>query len=96
MDWLESSDVQYKQCAAVKMESYLDDKNNNNWTKVTDVIDNGGWYARNSDKEFYSVDCDRPKDYIITNGGPIVTFRADGIVLDFKNLSVREIRPPDM
>src|SRR5215204_7098846 len=25
---------------AVKMESYLDDKNNNNWTKVTDVIDN--------------------------------------------------------
>jgi hypothetical protein len=82
--------------AVVKMESYLDDKNNNNWTKVTDVIDNGGWYARSSDKEFYSVDCDRPKDYIITNGGPIVTFRADGIVLDFKNLSVREIRPPDM
>lgn len=80
--------------AAVKMESYLDDKNNNNWTKVTDVIDNGGWYARSSDKEFYSAGCDRPKDYIITNGGPIVTFRADSIVLDFKNLSVREIRPP--
>jgi hypothetical protein len=82
--------------AAVKMESYLDDKNNNNWTKVTDVIDNGGWYARSSDKEFYSAGCDRPKDYIITNGGPIVTFRADGIVLDFKNLSVREIQSPDM
>jgi hypothetical protein len=31
--------------AAVKVESYLDDKNNNNWTKATDVIDNGGWYA---------------------------------------------------
>jgi hypothetical protein len=82
--------------AAVKMESYLDDKNNNNWTRVTDVIDNGGWYARSSDKEFYSAGCDRPKDYIITNGGPIVTFRADGVVLDFKNLSVREIQSPDM
>lgn len=81
---------------AVKMESYLDDKNNNNWTRVTDVIDNGGWYARSSDKEFYSAGCDRPKDYIITNGGPIVTFRADGSVLDFKNLSVREIQSPDM
>jgi hypothetical protein len=27
---------------AVKMESYLDDKNNNNWKKVTELIDNGG------------------------------------------------------
>ena len=81
---------------AVKMESYLDDKNNNNWTKVTDVIDNGGWYARSADNIFYSANCGRPKDYIITNGGSIVTFRADGIVWDFKNLSVREIQPPDM
>ena len=82
--------------AAVKMESYLDDKNNNNWTKVTDVIDNGGWYARSSDKEFYSAGCDRPKDYIIKNGGSIVTFRADGIVWDFNNLSVREIQSHDI
>jgi hypothetical protein len=81
---------------AVKMESYIDDKNNNNWTKVTDVIDNGGWYARSADNIFYSANCGRPKDYIITNGGSIVTFRADGIVWDFKNLSVREIQSPDM
>jgi hypothetical protein len=78
---------------AVKLESYLDDKNNNGWRKVTDLVDDGGWYANSSDKEFYSADCNRPKDYIITNGGPIVTFRSDNIVWDFKNLSIREIDP---
>ena len=78
---------------AVKLESYLDDKNNNEWTKVTDLVDDGGWYANSSDKEFYSADCGRPKDYIITNGGPIVTFRSDNIVWDFGDLSVREIQP---
>jgi hypothetical protein len=45
------------------------------------------------DKEFYSADCGRPKDNIITNGGPIVTFRSDNIVWDFRDLSVREIQP---
>jgi hypothetical protein len=78
---------------AVKLESYLDDKNNNEWTKVTDLVDDGGWYANSSDKEFYSADCGRPKDYIITNGGPRVTFRSDNTIWDFKNLSVREINP---
>ncbi|MCC2648986.1 MAG: hypothetical protein K0R16_1789 [Nitrososphaeraceae archaeon] len=34
------------------MESYLDRQNTNNWTKVTDLIDNGGWYAASTDKEF--------------------------------------------
>jgi hypothetical protein len=79
---------------AVKLESYLDDKNDNEWTKVTDLVDDGGWYASSSDEEFDSADCGRPKDYIITNGGPIVTFRSDNIIWDFKNLSVREISPP--
>jgi hypothetical protein len=78
---------------AVKLESYLDDKNNNQWRKVTDLVDNGGWYAKSLDKEFYSANCGRPKDYIITNGGPIVTFRSDNTIWDFKNLSVREIDP---
>jgi hypothetical protein len=79
---------------AVKMKSYLDYNNNNEWTKVTDLVDNGDWYANSSDKEFYSTNCDRAKDYIITNGGPIVTFRSDNIIWNFKNLSVREIEPP--
>lgn len=33
-------------------------------------------------------------NYIITEGGPLVTFRSDNLVWDFKNLSVREIVVP--
>jgi hypothetical protein len=79
---------------AVKMESYLDDQDNNHWKKVTDLVDNGGWYAKGSDEEFYSAGCGRAKNYIITNAGPIATFRSDNMVWDFSDLSVREIQPP--
>jgi hypothetical protein len=79
--------------SAVKMESYIDNKNTNYWVQVTNLTDNGGWSAKSSDEKFYSANCDRPKDYIITNGGPIVTFRSDNIVWDFRDLSVREIQP---
>jgi hypothetical protein len=79
---------------AVKMESYLDDKDNNHWIRVTNLTDNGEWYADSSDKEFYSAGCGKPKDYIITNSAPRVVFRADNMILDFKDLSVREIEPP--
>ena len=58
------------------------------------MVDNGGWYATSSDKVFYSANCGRVKDYIITNSGPIVTFRSDNMVWDFVDLSVREIQPP--
>jgi hypothetical protein len=78
---------------AVKMESYIDNKNTNYWVKVTDVIDNGGWFANTPDNIFYSANCGKPKDYIVTNGGNIVTFRSDNLVWDFKDLSVREIIP---
>jgi hypothetical protein len=81
---------------AVKMESYIDDKNNNNWKKVTELIDKGGWYADASDKVFYSANCGRPKDYIITNSGPIVTFRSDNMIWNFIDLSVREIKPSSL
>ena len=60
---------------AVKMESYLDDNDNNHWKKVSEIVDDGGWYARSSNEEFYSAGCDRPKDYIITNSGPLVTLQ---------------------
>jgi hypothetical protein len=80
--------------SAVKMESYIDNKNTNYWVQVTNLSDTGGWSAKSSDEKFYSANCDRPKDYIITNGGPIVTFRSDNIVWDFRDLSVREIQPP--
>lgn len=81
---------------AVKMESYLDDKGNNRWIKVTDLIDNGGWYSNYPDSVFYSANCGKPKDYIITNGEPIATFRSDNMVWDFKDLSVRENSRPKM
>jgi hypothetical protein len=80
---------------AVKMESYIDNKNSNYWVKVADLIDNGGWFANSPDNIFYNANCGKAKDYIITNGGPIVTFRSDNLVWDFKNLSVREIIPEE-
>jgi hypothetical protein len=79
---------------AVKMESYLDDNNTNHWVRVTNLTDNGGWYADTSDKKFYSANCGKAKDYVMTNSGPEVTFRSDNMILDFKNLSVREIQAP--
>lgn len=79
--------------SAVKMESYLDDNNNDHWIKVTDITDNGGWYANSSDKEFYSGECEKPKDHVLTNAGPIVAFRSDNMIADFTHLSVREIQP---
>ena len=44
-------------------------------------MDNGGWYARGSDKEFYSAGCGIAKDYIITNAGPIATFSLAVVLL---------------
>lgn len=80
---------------AVKMESYIDNNNDNNWVKVTELVDDGGWFARSSDDVFYSVDCGgRQKDYVITNSGPIASFRSDDLTWNFKHLSVREIQPP--
>ncbi|MGA8107085.1 MAG: hypothetical protein WB815_10585 [Nitrososphaeraceae archaeon] len=78
---------------AVKMESYIDNKDTNYWVQVTNLTDNGGWSAKSSDEKFYSANCNKPKDYILTNGGPIVTFRSDNLVWEFKDLSVREIQP---
>jgi hypothetical protein len=79
--------------SAVKMESYIDNKDTNYWVQVTNLTDNGGWSAKSSDEKFYSTNCNKPKDYILTNGGPIVTFRSDNLVWEFKDLSVREIQP---
>ncbi len=80
----------------VKMESYLDDRKNNNWTKVENLVDNGSWNATSSDREFYSANCNKPRDYVVTNSGPIVGFRSDYIKWNFKDLSVREIQPPSV
>jgi hypothetical protein len=79
--------------SSVKMESFIDDNNDNVWKKVNEITDDGGWFANSSDKEFSSANCNKPKDYVITNSGPIASFRADNVAFDFKNLSIREIQP---
>lgn len=52
---------------AVKMESYLDNNDGNHWKKVTELVDDRGWFARSSNDEFYSTNCGKPKDYTISD-----------------------------
>src|ERR671911_576878 len=73
---------------AVKLELWVDPNNNNNWQKVYDFIDQGGWGSEGGE-------CNGEPDQIISWGGPIASFRWDGAnSVDIKNLSVREIVPP--
>jgi hypothetical protein len=81
---------------SVKMESYLDNRANNHWLKVTDLVDNGGWYANEPDLLFYTANCGKAKDHIIINGGPLAIFRSDNMTWNFRDLSVREIQPPSL
>ena len=77
----------------VKLESYLDNTNSNYWVKVTNLLDDGGWYAKMPDSYFFAPGCYKDKDSIITNSGSTATFRSDNLIWDFKNLSIREIDP---
>ncbi len=86
-------DIPANNGTGVKLESYLDDMNNDTWTKITGIIDSGGWYTESPDREFFSEDCGRERDFIIDGAAPLVIFRSDNLILDFKNLSVREIVP---
>ena len=76
-----------------KLESYLDNTNSNYWVRVTDLVDDGGWYAKMPDSNFFDAGCSKDKDSIITNSGSTATFRSDNLIWDFKNLSIREIEP---
>lgn len=72
---------------AVKLELWVDEKNNNNWIKAAERVDNGGWGNTGSE-------CGGEPDQIITWGGPIASFRWDGATdVDIKKFSVREIAP---
>lgn len=79
----------------VKLESYIDNTNTNYWVKVTDLVDDGGWFAKMPDSHFFDADCSKDKDFIITNSGSTATFRSDNLIWDFKNLSIREIQPAE-
>jgi hypothetical protein len=73
---------------AVKLELWVDPNNSNNWQKVYDFIDQGGWGNDGGE-------CNGAPDQIISWGGPVASFRWDGAnSVDIKNLSVREITPP--
>jgi hypothetical protein len=76
---------------AVRMEMYLDERVDNNWIKVNSLVDSGQWYS--DSRNFYDVDCGRPRNYVVTNSGPVVGFRSDYVIWEFKNLSIREIDP---
>jgi hypothetical protein len=72
----------------VKTELWLDINNNGNFVKFDENVDRGGWGTE-------GVECGGAPDQIISWGGPITTFRWDTATdVDFKNLSVREILPP--
>jgi len=72
----------------VKTELWLDTNNDGNFVKVDENVDRGGWGTEDTV-------CGGTPDQIISWGGPITTFRWDTATdVDFKNLSVREIVPP--
>ena len=72
----------------VKTELWLDTNNSGNFVKVDERVDSGGWGTE-------GTECGGAPDQIISWGGPITTFRWDTATdVDFKNLSVREITPP--
>jgi len=76
---------------SVKMESFMDYEGNNTWEPVTSYIDNGSWYAKNSDGVFEKANCMKSKNHVLLDPKPIITFRSDNLDLSFKNLSIREI-----
>jgi F5/8 type C domain len=71
-----------------KQEIWIDEAANGNWIKYDEKIDSGGW---GNEGDY----CRGRLDQIITWGGPIAGFRADNVKdIDFKFLSIREIRAP--
>jgi hypothetical protein len=86
-DWFRFKGIMYNlPDGTVKLENWLDPFLNNSWIKIAEYQDKGGW-GEDGNK------CQGNDDHIITWGSPIVTFRWDDALVDFRNLSVREIQP---
>jgi hypothetical protein len=73
---------------SVKLESYIDKDNNNNWQKATELVDKGNWGDGMTHCKA------KTGGAAITWGSPMVIFKSNGVTYDFKNLSVRQIAPP--
>ena len=87
-DWFGFKGIMYNlPDGAVKLENWLDPFLNNTWIKIAEYQDKGGW-GKDGKK------CHGKEDQIITWGSPTATFRWDNVLIDFRNLSVREIQPP--
>jgi hypothetical protein len=66
---------------------WIDNLNNNQWTKIDERTDAGGWGNQGGT-------CQGAPDQLISWGGPIVAFDWNSFTdVDFKNMSVREIDP---
>ncbi len=73
---------------SVKLESYVDKDNNNNWQKATELVDKGNW---GNDMTHCNA---RTDGAAITWGSPMIIFKSNGVTYDFKKFSAREIVPP--
>jgi len=73
---------------SVKLESYVDKDNNNNWQKATEFVDKGNW---GDDMTHCKA---KTGGAAITWGSPMVIFKSNGVTYDFKKFSVRQIVPP--
>ncbi|MGI0000653.1 MAG: hypothetical protein ACRD6Q_05470, partial [Nitrososphaeraceae archaeon] len=86
-DWFRFKGIMYNlPDGTVKLENWLDPFLNNTWIKIAEYQDKGGW-GKDGNK------CQGKEDHIITWGSPTATFRWDDALVDFRNLSVREIQP---
>jgi hypothetical protein len=72
----------------MKLESYVDKNNNNQWEKVQELTDSGNW---GDDMTHCNASTDGAQ---ITWGSPMAIFKSNGVTYDFKKLSLREITPP--
>lgn len=68
----------------VKLECWIDAEANNNWVKVDERLDDGGWGSAGDA-------CGGEDDQIGTWGGPLVVLRIDSADVRFRNTSVRAI-----
>jgi hypothetical protein len=75
------------------MESWIDERGDGNWRKVTEVRDTGGWAGGGAIDGCGASPFNFKQDQLVTWAGPYVNFRFDNLSTDFKWMSAREIDP---
>jgi hypothetical protein len=70
--------------SSVKLELWVDRSGYNDWLKIAETVDNGGWASSASA-------CGKSPDHVHSEPRPRVMFRIDNAMFEFKSLSVREI-----